>query len=328
MTGDMTRLKRWPALDAARGLALCAMFIFHLCWDLAYFEFLPQSFLDSPIFHGFGHAIAGAFVFIAGIGLTLASRGGLDLHAALMRIGMIALAALGITAVTYLIFPDAFIYFGILHLLALASLMGLALLNAPAWVLAALAIAVLVLPALVSEPAFDAPSLQWLGLGTHPPLTNDWRPLTPWLGVLLLGQLTGRVIASHGLPGTLDTWSAQNATSRTLVLGGRHTLLIYLTHQPVLIGLVFVAAMVLQPGASDITASSSNFMGACERQCVTTGGEEALCTRACGCIAQEAGAQGMSRAVARNQLTADEQVKFNDITKACLRRLVPQPPSP
>ena len=327
MSDAAQRMKRWPALDAARGLALGAMFIFHLCWDLAYFEFLPQSFLESPVFHGFGHAIAGTFIFLSGIGLTLAARGGLDLHAALMRIGMIALAALGITAVTFLLFPDAYITFGILHLIALASLLGLALLNAPAWFVASLAVLALSLPVLMSELAFNTPALQWLGLGTHPPITNDWRPLTPWLGVMLLGQLLGRVIAAKGL-WYLDDWSPQQAASKTLVLGGRHTLLLYLTHQPVFIALVFVAAMVLQPGQIDISSDASNFMNGCEQQCVATGGEAQLCTRACGCIAQEAQLQGMSRAVARNQLTADERVKFNDITKACLRRLIPQAPTP
>ena len=140
---DRLAPKRWPALDAARGLALAAMFIFHLCWDLTYFHLIPRSLTDDPAFHGFGHAIAASFVIIAGIGLTLAARGGLDLYNALIRIGLIALAALGITAVTYLIFPDAFIWFGILHLIALASVLSLPLLHAPAVLISALALTAL-----------------------------------------------------------------------------------------------------------------------------------------------------------------------------------------
>ena len=328
MRAEPKGFQRWPALDGARGLALVAMFIFHLCWDLAYFGFLPQSFLESPIFHGFGHAIAGSFILIAGIGLTLAARGGLDLHAALMRIGLIALAALGITAVTYLVFPDAFITFGILHLIALASLMALTLLKAPTWMVAAGAALVLILPLMVSEPFFDQPMVQWLGLGTHPPITNDWRPLAPWLGVMLIGLLLGRAIAANGLPGAWNIWSAQHIASRTLVLAGRHTLMLYLTHQPVFLALVFVAAMVFQPAADQITSGTSQFMSACEKQCLVTGGEAELCTRACTCIAEEARAQDMGRAVARNQLSPDEQIQFNNITKVCLRRLLPEAPSP
>lgn len=320
--------QRWPALDAARGLALVAMFIFHVCWDLAYFRLTPEGFTDSARFHGFGHAIAASFVFIAGLGLTLAARNGLDLHSALMRIGLIAISALGVTAVTYLIFPDAFIWFGILHVLALGSALSLPLLFAPALLVAAIAFVALALPLLISDPALDAPVWQWLGLGTHPPVTNDWRPLLPWFGIMLLGLLAGRIILAKGLPQPLDTWQPRNLLGRSLVWGGRRTLLLYLTHQPVLFALVFVGATLTTPREMDILGVQSGFMRGCETQCVTTGGEAGLCARACGCIAQEATDKGMGRAVARNQLTPEEQTKFNDITKACLRRLMPQPPAP
>jgi uncharacterized membrane protein len=324
---EQTIRKRWPALDAARGLALAAMFVFHLCWDLAYFRLTPEGFTDSAAFHGFGHAIAASFVFIAGIGITLAARGGLDLHAAFMRIGMIALAALGVSAVTYLIFPDAFIWFGILHLIALASLICLLLLSAPAALILMLALVTLILPAIISAPTFDIPLLQWLGLGTHPPLTNDWRPLLPWSGVMMLGLLAGRMIATRGLP-VFDAWQSRSIFGKSLVWSGKHTLLLYLVHQPVLFALVFVGATVTSPREADITGAQSGFMRSCETQCVTTGGKASLCTRACSCIAEDATSVGMGRAVARNQLTPDEQVKFNEITKACLRRLTPQPPAP
>jgi uncharacterized membrane protein len=324
---DRSPSKRWPALDAARGLALVAMFVFHLCWDLAYFRLTPDGFTDSPLFHGFGHAIAASFVLIAGTGLTLAARRGLDLHSAVMRIGLIALAALAVSAVTYLIFPDAFIWFGILHLIGLASLLCLPLIAAPASLVLALALIALILPLLMSEPALDAPVLQWLGLGTHPPITNDWRPLLPWIGVMMLGLLAGRRIASHGLP-LCDAWAPRGILGRALVWGGRHTLSLYLAHQPVLFALVFIGASITSPPEADVTSAQSGFMRGCETQCVTTGGEAGLCTRACGCIANEAKSRGMGQAVARNQLTPDEQATFNDITKACLRRLMPASPAP
>jgi uncharacterized membrane protein len=315
-------------LDAARGLALVGMMIFHLCWDLAYFDLTPDGFTQSGLFHGFGHSIATAFVILVGIGLTLAARDTFDLHKALMRIGKITMAALLVSAATYVIFPDAWIAFGILHLIALASLLSLPLMRISSGPVVALAVAALTLPLLVSEEAFDSPALQWLGLGTHPPLTNDWRPLMPWFGVMLLGLVIGRHLAMHGLPGPLQAWTARNMFGRTLVLGGRHSLLIYLVHQPVLFALVFVGASLVSSSRTEISGSQSQFMSACGKQCVTTGGEASLCTRACGCIAQEASAQGMGRAVARNQLSPDEQIAFNDITKACLRRLLPQPPAP
>jgi uncharacterized membrane protein len=145
---------------------------------------------------------------------------------------------------------------------------------------------------------------------------------------MLLGLLAGRIILAKGLPQPLDTWQPKNLLGRSLVWGGRRTLLLYLTHQPVLFALVFVGATLTTPREMDILGVQSGFMRGCETQCVTTGGEAGLCARACGCIAQEATDKRMGRAVARNQLSPEEQTKFNDITKACLRRLMPQPPAP
>jgi uncharacterized membrane protein len=218
-----------------------------------------------------------------------------------MRIGLIAVSALTVTAVTYLIFPEAFIWFGILHLLALGSALSLPLLFAPAFLVAALALVALVLPLVISEPAFDAPLWQWLGLGTHPPITNDWRPLLPWLGAMLLGLLAGRAVAAKGLPQPIGTWQPKSFLGRGFVWGGRHTLVLYLTHQPVLFALVFVGATLTAPREADILGTQSGFMRGCETQCVTTGGEAGLCKRACGCIAQDATDKGMGRAVARLQ---------------------------
>ena len=68
-------------LDAARGLALVGMMIFHLCWDLAYFDLTPDGFTQSGLFHGFGHSIATAVVILVGVGRTLV-RVNVDLHKA------------------------------------------------------------------------------------------------------------------------------------------------------------------------------------------------------------------------------------------------------
>lgn len=201
-----TKGPRFPALDAARGLALVAMFVFHIGWDLSYFGLVPPGLEGDPRFQAFGHAIAASFILLAGVGLMLAARNGIDWTRALNRIARIALAAAGVTAVTWLIFPDAGIFFGILHVIAVAGLLALPLLRAPGWLVAALAAAALLLPALIASDAFNNPALLWLGLGTRTPLTNDWRPLLPWYGVMLAGVLIGRVIAARGLPAPLGAW--------------------------------------------------------------------------------------------------------------------------
>jgi uncharacterized membrane protein len=165
MAQSMTASPRYAAIDAARGLALVAMFVFHIIWDLAYFGLVAETLPQESAFRWFGHSIAAAFVGLSGLGLALAARNGLDMAQALRRIGLVAAAAALVSAASYAIFPEAFIFFGILHLIALASLCALALLGAPAWIVGALAAMALAAPLLISAPLFDAPIWWWLGLG-------------------------------------------------------------------------------------------------------------------------------------------------------------------
>lgn len=314
---------RAPAIDAARGVALLAMFVFHIVWDLAFFGVVPAHVPSEPAFRGFGHMIAAAFVFLAGVGLTLAARRGLDLRQALKRIGVIAGAAALVSIATWFIFPDAFIFFGILHLIALASLCALPFLRAPTALVALVAAAAIVAPLVYQSSVFDAPAFWWLGLGAIEPRSNDWRPFLPWFGVMLAGLLAGRAILARGLPPALAAWTPRGAAGQALVFGGRHSLAIYLVHQPVFIAAIFVATML--SGHSQF-ASSDIFTEPCRKQCIATGGGEGLCTRACACIADQAREKGFWRAVATNRLSPGEKTQFDEITKVCVRQELTKEP--
>ena len=130
MTLPATR-QRIPALDALRGAALVGMFAFHLTWDLGFFRLIPEDFPYSAGVMGFGHVVAITFLALAGASLVLATRDGVDWRAFGRRLAMIAGAAAAITLGTLYLFPDAFIFFGILHCIAVSSLLALAVLRAP-----------------------------------------------------------------------------------------------------------------------------------------------------------------------------------------------------
>ena len=99
----------------------------------------------------------------------------------------------------------------------------------PRWALLALAAICLAMPLLVSSPVFAQPWLLWAGLAPWPPVTNDYVPLFPWLGVVLLGLAWPEPVVA--LARRLDV-------SRVLAWAGRHALPIYLLHQPVLLSLL------------------------------------------------------------------------------------------
>ena len=116
--------RRIEAIDIARALALVAMAIFHFTWDLENFGYLTPGLTEHGGWRLFARCIASSFLFLVGVSLVLANRNGIRWPAFWKRFAMIVVAAAAITLVTLYVTPDAFIFFGILHEIALASLLG------------------------------------------------------------------------------------------------------------------------------------------------------------------------------------------------------------
>ena len=135
------------------------------------------------------------------------------------RRGLLAAAAALVTLGTWLVFPGAYVFFGILHCIAAASLAGLMLLRAPWPLTLAAAAFCFVAPEFLTSATFDAPALFWLGLGTRETLTQDWRPFLPWAGALLLG-----VAIARAKPHIPTQRSAALPMEGWLTFLGRHSL--------------------------------------------------------------------------------------------------------
>jgi uncharacterized membrane protein len=299
---------RWRALDLARGLAVVAMIVFHTIWDLGHFGYIAANIPWSPAMRLFGHAIAFAFLFIAGVSLVLANADGLNGPHILRRLARVAAAAALVTLGTWLVFPGAYVYFGILHCIAAASVAGLMFLRAPAPITFIAAAFCFAAPTLLTSATFNAPALFWLGLGPRETLTQDWRPFFPWAGALLLGVAIAR--AKPLLP-------AQRADSlpmeRGLTFLGRHSLSIYLLHQPLLFGLFSALVLVAPP-----TADRVSFIAACEKRCVANGEDKESCHDLCVCTAEEA---VRSRALTDVRDDAERGRRLSAITRLCRGRL-------
>lgn len=281
--GAGTPRGRIAALDIARGAALVAMFAYHLTWDLANFDYIDARTPFSPAMRLFSHVIACAFLFIAGLSLALARRDPFDWRAYWKRIALIAGAAALVTAASWFLFPQAIIFFGILHCIAAASLLALPFLFLPWPAALAAGMAAFALPFFVNSPAFDAPALIWTGLGVRVPTSNDFRPLLPWAGALLIGLGVGRATRERGGFDALRTISPAGAPARLLAFGGRHSLAVYLLHQPLFFALLTASIWVLGPASP---VDERPFRRACEAQCQTATAGADQCRRSCACIAQ------------------------------------------
>lgn len=228
-------------LDLARSLALLGMVGFHLSYDLLMFGMLPASYAGSTAFYLHARIVAGSFIFLAGLGLWLSHGAGIRWRAFWRRFLKIAAAAALVTLATRLAMPEYYIFFGILHAIALYSLLGLLALRLPGPVIALIATAFIAGAWILPSAAFDTPLLRFLGLATLSAQTADFEPVFPWFGTFLFGLALGKIGQALDLWATLARWPANPLLTR-LAWPGRHSLIIYLIHQPILIGLVYAYA--------------------------------------------------------------------------------------
>jgi uncharacterized membrane protein len=226
---------RFDRLDTLRGLAMVWMAVYHFCFDLNHFRLIPgQDFYNDPFWTWQRTCIVSLFLFCAGLSQAVAWEQRQPWSRFWKRWGQIAACALLVSLASWFMFPRSFIYFGVLH--GIAVMLVLARLSAGlrAWLWPLGLVAILV-PHFVAHPFFDARWTNWIGLVTRKPVTEDYVPLLPWLGVMWWGLGAGQWILKNR-----RGWLAGrvSAVGRPLALLGRWSLSFYMLHQPVLIGIL------------------------------------------------------------------------------------------
>lgn len=230
---------RFAAIDALRGLAIAMMFVFHFSFDLVYFGYSQQDFYRDPFWLNFRTVIVSTFLSVMGISLYLAHHQGFKRRQYLRRLAYLGLCAALVSISSYVMFPRGVIFFGILHFITVASVLGLFFLRTY-WLNLVLGIGLILAGSLISYRLFDHPALQWLGMMTHKPITEDYVPLLPWFGVVLLGMFAANWAYTKGHLARIWQWQGKDALSRGLRFAGRHSLLIYMLHQPIFIGSLYL----------------------------------------------------------------------------------------
>ncbi len=220
-------------IDTLRGAAICLMIVYHFAFDLRYFHALDADFEHAAFWLGFRALIVASFMTLVGVSLVLADIAGTSPAKFWRRIGLIVACALAASIGSYLVFPRTYIYFGILHCIAVASVLAWPLVRRPRTAFV-VGLAIVVAGLTLSYPAFDQRWLSWLGFTTLKPATEDYVPLAPWTGVVLIGVAMGHVLVNTGFR-ALAPLAAAPAWLRWL---GRHSLVVYMVHQPILLGLL------------------------------------------------------------------------------------------
>ena len=306
--------RRIPALDVARGAALLGMFVYHLSWDFAALGLGPAGLPFSPPMRAFSHLVGGSFLLLAGVSLGQAHRGGFNRAGFLKRLAMVGGAAALVSLVTGFGAPDTPILFGILHCIAAASVLALPFLFLPGWAALAAGAAAVGAPFLFAADSFNSAALLWLGLGTREPSTLDWRPLLPWAGIALIGLGLAK-LAPAGLFGSfLALWRPAAAPGRVLAFGGRHSLAVYLIHQPIFFGALYLVAQAT--GAPERQAAEA-YLASCRPACVEAGGELGVCAKACACVVIRARDAGLAGALGSRAVSAAQREKVGAIVEAC-----------
>jgi uncharacterized membrane protein len=226
--------ERFDRLDALRAVAIVWMAVFHFLFDLNHYGYLQprHSFHHDALWVSQRTVIVSLFLFCAGLGVAVAQAQGQSWARFWRRWAQVAGCAVLVSIGSTFMFPRSFIFFGVLH--GIAVMLIVARLAAPLrlwlWPLGALA---LLLPWVLKIEAFNIKPLAWTGLITRKPITEDFVPVLPWLGVMLWGVAAGQALLAHRrevLTGPLA------APLQPLAVLGLWSLSFYMLHQPVFIG--------------------------------------------------------------------------------------------
>lgn len=237
---------RIAEVDAVRGLAVGLMVLYHAVFLSRMMVVLP---LD-PFAVGWlvvARLASTTFLLLVGVSLVLSFQRS-SRHwwrRVAVRAGILYFWASIISLVTSLTIPEYPVYFGVLHLIALSMVLSIGVVNRPVRAVFAAVVSIF-LGSFLREPIWQAgtallPAQVARAVGILPPGTQtvDYWPLLPWVGVVFLGVALGNYLFLNGKPKYHNHWVFETKATKKLAIIGKHALLVYLVHVPLLFGILW-----------------------------------------------------------------------------------------
>ncbi|TFG61646.1 MAG: DUF1624 domain-containing protein [Spirochaetales bacterium] len=247
---------RKPLIDFVRGLAVLMMIAYHTAYFADYNGLADVPLFESDFWFYSPRVIVSLFMLCSGASLYLSCRDGIRWGRYLRRLGILSLLAGGITLGTWIFFRENFIFTGILHCAAGASILVLPFLTAPLirrpWIALGAGAALIVLSRLNILPNLP-PHIEGV-------VSMDYIPVLPWAAPVFIGVFLGSLAAAapSNMPGSLKNDADApggiiplprfygNPVSKAVLFLGRRSLLVYFIHIAIIFGITMGIAEMLR----------------------------------------------------------------------------------
>lgn len=244
--------KRFLFIDILRGIAISLMILYHFFFDLSFLDIYNLPIVNTTTWNFFRDLIASMFLLLVGTSLYISfhkykkASDHKIIYKYLKRGFIICSWGFILTLISYLfISPTHYIQFGILHLIGISILLSI-----PLFIFTkhnvlehnnvlSIGIFVLIFGSIINQINCNS---FFIALGCSPAnfASLDYFPVLPWFGIVLIGYW----LAPHILPKTKEKPHTSN-TFKLLSLMGRHSLGIYLVHQPIIWGILYLIKIKL-----------------------------------------------------------------------------------
>jgi len=239
------KITRFWEIDFFRGIGIILMIIYHILYDLNYFDIYSTDF-DSLLFRFYRTIAASVFIVIVGVSLSLSysriqsklSKKDIEKKYLFRGLKIFGLGLL-ITLISWLFIPEGFIVFGILHLIGISIILAYPFLHLKIENLP-IGLTFIIVGIYLKTFTVNFYWLLWLGFIPAGFFTVDYFPLLPWFGVVLIGIIIGKSFYKDNKR-VFSLWDlSKYLPIRFICFLGRHSLVIYLLHQPLFLGVIYL----------------------------------------------------------------------------------------